>query len=153
MPEKGWWPTNTSGLGDQAVSWDPQMNAPFLGGGSFLPMIRVLVGAPPNINGVRSEGSTSLFSIESISPNPLVAASTVSEIVFSLDEAGITSLDVFDIEGRKVKTLLNDDLGVGLHTIHWDGSDANGKFVSSGLYLCHLLQNGRSASMQLIVIR
>ena len=47
-------------------------------------------------------------------------------------------LIVCDLAGRLVKTLIADNLGVGLQTVTWDGSDRHGAQVASGVYFLRL---------------
>jgi len=64
-------------------------------------------------------------------PNPFNPQTTVQ---FSLPESGIARLDVYDTNGRRVRTLLEGFLGAGVHTVDWDGKDDSGSELSSGLY-------------------
>jgi hypothetical protein len=45
---------------------------------------------------------------------------------------------IFDVAGRRVKTIVDGDLPAGRTAAHWDGSDSNGKAVGSGVYLARL---------------
>jgi hypothetical protein len=47
-------------------------------------------------------------------------------------------VDVFDVGGRRVRTLAADRLGVGAHTIDWDGRDGRGTRVAPGVYVVQL---------------
>ena len=44
-------------------------------------------------------------------------------------------IKIYDILGREVKTLLNEQTEAGYHTVYWNGKDDSGKEVSSGIYL------------------
>lgn len=68
-------------------------------------------------------------------PNPF-NPSTV--IPFSLPRAGFTSMKVFNIVGQEVATLLSGYLPAGAFRVTWDGTDANGEAVSSGMYFYRL---------------
>jgi hypothetical protein len=65
-------------------------------------------------------------------PNPFNPSTS---IVFSLAETGHASLNVYDISGRLVSTLLNGTLEGGVHDIVWNGTDMNGNVVSAGVYI------------------
>lgn len=56
------------------------------------------------------------------------------EITFGLPKKERVSIDIFDIAGRKRKTLLHRILAPGIYVIRWDGRDAVGRKVSSGIY-------------------
>jgi hypothetical protein len=68
-------------------------------------------------------------------PNPFTAGTTFR---FALDEAGTAEVAVFDLAGRRVRTLEAGYRGVGEHEIAWDGRDANGNRVSAGVYFYRL---------------
>jgi len=74
-------------------------------------------------------------------PNPFNPATSV---VFNLPEAGRTKLALYDLRGRQVRSLLDEDLGVGPHTVPWDGRDDQGRSLASGVYFGKLtLPGGR----------
>jgi len=68
-------------------------------------------------------------------PNPFNPETTIS---FNLPKTSEIQLEIYNIKGQKVKTLINDSLYPGNHSITWNGKDAAGKIVGSGLYLYKL---------------
>jgi len=64
-------------------------------------------------------------------PNPF---NPETSIKFALKEAGNVRIDVFNIKGQHVKTLINEHLEAAHHSVVWDGKDTNGVNVSSGVY-------------------
>jgi len=48
------------------------------------------------------------------------------------------TLAVYDINGRLVRTLVGQPLGAGSHAVVWDGKDAMGRAVASGVYVYRL---------------
>ncbi len=71
-------------------------------------------------------------------PNPF---NPTTNIKFNLKNDSKVSLVIYNIRGQKVRTLVNDNLQAGSHSIVWDGRDESGKSVSSGVYF-----NGFDAS-------
>ena len=71
-------------------------------------------------------------------PNPFNPS---TEIFFHLSEPGMVQLEVFDIRGQRVKTLVNEYLVDGDHRAIWDGRDQAGQQMASGTYL-YRLQSG-----------
>lgn len=63
-------------------------------------------------------------------PNPFNPSTTLS---FSLPSEMVCKLEIYNIRGQKVKTLLNESLQSGRHSIVWDGKNAHGRSVSSGV--------------------
>ncbi|MBN1999696.1 hypothetical protein JW935_19230, partial [candidate division KSB1 bacterium] len=51
---------------------------------------------------------------------------------------------IYNINGRKVKTLVNRTLDSGTHDISWRSRDDNGNVVSSGMYFCKIQVRGQS---------
>ena len=91
-----------------------------------------------------------VFSLEQNYPNPFNPSTTIS---FSLPNKAFVNLNVFDLLGRQVKTLINGELSAGLHCIIWDGRDEAGSDVSSGIYLYKLASSGASDARRMTLIR
>ncbi len=72
-----------------------------------------------------------------IYPNPF---NPDTNIAFNVKKAGKVELSLYNIRGQKINTLVNDDMQPGNHTITWNGKDANGKGVASGVYFARLKQ-------------
>ena len=68
-------------------------------------------------------------------PNPFNPETTIS---FDLPESGEIKLEIFNIKGQKVITLISDQLSAGEHSITWNGKDSNNKRVGSGIYFYKL---------------
>ncbi|MCB0261289.1 MAG: T9SS type A sorting domain-containing protein, partial [Calditrichaeota bacterium] len=49
-------------------------------------------------------------------------------------EKALVTLEIYDITGRKIQTLLNDEQEPGVYTVSWDGTNQFGEKVSSGIY-------------------
>ena len=52
-------------------------------------------------------------------------------------------LDVFDVQGRRVRTMLDEDVAPGVRTLTWDGRAPNGSAVPAGIYFVRLKGGGR----------
>ncbi len=75
------------------------------------------------------------YRLDQNQPNPF---NPFTQISFNLPEASGVILDVFNITGQKVATLINADLTAGIHHVGWDGADNNGQPVTSGIYFYRL---------------
>ena len=51
------------------------------------------------------------------------------------------TLRVYDLVGRRVRTLVNDDVKPGYYTTKWDGKDEQGKKIANGVYFIRLEVN------------
>ncbi|RMI09492.1 MAG: T9SS C-terminal target domain-containing protein [Calditrichaeota bacterium] len=78
------------------------------------------------------------FRLEQNYPNPFNPSTTIA---FSLPHASRITLQVFDITGRKIRTLMSGQLPAGTHQVEWDGRDDAGQLVGSGVYF-YQLQTG-----------
>ena len=72
-------------------------------------------------------------------PNPFNPTTTISfsvaqNAMSGSDGSSFVNLEVFNIKGQKVKTLVDKILPTGKHSIVWNGTDESGKNVSSGIY-------------------
>ena len=82
-------------------------------------------------------------------PNP--AWSRVN-VTFELARPGPVRLDIVDVQGRRVCTLVNAIQGAGPHSVTWDGL-SGGVQVSSGLYWLVGNHDGKKVSRKLVLIR
>jgi len=64
-------------------------------------------------------------------PNPFNPETTIR---FSIKEPSHVKLEIFNIKGQKVRTLIDDGLEAKYHTVVWDGCDDSRKPVASGIY-------------------
>lgn len=78
-------------------------------------------------------------------PNPFNPETKIS---FNLLESGSIKLEIFNIKGQIIKTLVNNELIKGSHSFIWNGDDESNKPVSSGVYLYKLNVNGKTEIMK-----
>lgn len=101
-----------------------------------------------NVTGTTDVGGGALaFGLRSVAPNP---ASGPARISFTLPSEGAVKLQVFGLQGERVRTLASGTWGAGLHTITWDGLDENGHSVRPGTYFVRLEGFGQSAVQRLV---
>ncbi len=82
-------------------------------------------------------------------PNPFNPTTTIS---FSITQTSpFVTLEIFNIKGQKVKTLINDKLDEGSHQVVWDGTNENNQSVSSGIYF-YKLQTGKYSAVKKMVM-
>ena len=70
-----------------------------------------------------------------------------------ISSAGRVRIEVYDVLGRRVRSLLNRDLPVGSHRLTWDGMDDNGPRVASGVYFYRIHTPERSLVRRVVVVR
>ena len=88
-------------------------------------------------------------------PNPF---NPVTVIPFELHGSNFydVKLEIYNVLGQKVRTLLNDRIPAGNHEVHWDGSNDAGNSVASGMYVYrlrvsnHLIDGKTSGEIQVL---
>ncbi|MBW6516024.1 MAG: T9SS type A sorting domain-containing protein [Candidatus Cloacimonetes bacterium] len=83
-------------------------------------------------------------------PNPFNPETVIE---FSLPNRSFVTLDVYNILGQKVKTLVDRELDFGLHRFVWNGTDHSGKSVGSGVYLYRLSTPDETEVRRMILIK
>lgn len=83
-------------------------------------------------------------------PNPFNPATVIS---YTLEKSGLVELEIFNLLGVKIKTLVSGQQGAGLHQESWDGKDKSGRAVSSGLYLYRLRLEKASLTKKMMLVR
>jgi len=81
-------------------------------------------------------------------PNPFNPSTVID---FALPEAADVSLNVFDANGRLVRSLARARMNAGPHSARWDGRDAEGDAVASGVYF-YRLQSGETTITRKMVL-
>ncbi|MBN1504169.1 MAG: T9SS type A sorting domain-containing protein, partial [Candidatus Eisenbacteria bacterium] len=88
------------------------------------------------------------FFVRQSYPNPFNPSAT---IVFGLPHDGRVTVEICDVVGRNVVTLLDAARGAGYHSAVWFGGDSAGNQVASGVYFCRV-RFGEQASVQKLIL-
>ena len=83
-------------------------------------------------------------------PNPFNPSTRIS---YALPRDGKLTLVIYDLLGREVTTLVNAEQPAGFHTVQWDGRNAAGVNVSSGIYLCRFKAGAFSDVKKMIYMK
>ena len=73
-----------------------------------------------------------IFALHQNYPNPF---NPVTTLRYDLPENGYVNITIYDMLGRKVKTLINQTQDAGYRSVIWDATNDYGKPVSAGIYL------------------
>ena len=84
------------------------------------------------------------------SPNPFGMATRFD---YRLQNAGHVRIALYDIRGREVRVLVDEDQGAGDHTATWDGKGRGTTPLASGLYICRMVANGVTISRRVTMAR
>ena len=83
-------------------------------------------------------------------PNPFTAA---TRLRFALSAAQRVSIEVYDVTGRRVAVLADQDYTPGEHSVTWNGADNRGERLASGLYFITAETGGRTAVRKVILLQ
>jgi len=124
----------TDGLPLGDLNWFPEYLDEYYSGVKAVPAAKVL----------------SEFTLQQNYPNPFNPS---THITFNLKKNGHVSLTIYNMLGQKISTLLDQPLNAGMHQTHWDGKDANGTFLSSGIYYYKLETQSQQATRKMLLIK
>ena len=83
-------------------------------------------------------------------PNPFNPETTIN---FYVAKNGEVIIDVYDLKGRKVKTLVENTYNKGSHSVVWNGKNEQGNDVASGVYLYRMRNGGFSSTRKMILLK
>jgi hypothetical protein len=84
------------------------------------------------------------------SPNPFARQTTIS---YQLPKAGNVSINIYNVTGQLVKTLVSGRQGPGTYTVIWNGDDNSGAKVSNGVYVYKLETLNGMSIKKMVVLR
>ncbi len=100
-------------------------------------------GGGPAATGIRTH-------LQAPAPNPFNPRTTLR---FGLAETGPVDLAIYDVGGRRVRTLVDGDLDAGEHELTWDGTDDLGRELSAGVYWMKLQAGGFDHAARVVRLR
>jgi len=110
-----------------------------------------LIGTLKSGSVADQEGATpGAYELHQNVPNPFNAETLIS---FSLPEPSHARLEIYNILGQKIVTLLDDNLGAGAHRVHWDGRNSSGNEVSSGIYFYRLTADSYKQAKRMLLLK
>ena len=83
-------------------------------------------------------------------PNPFNSSTIIK---YHLPTAGHVKINIYDIHGRFIKALLNEPQTAGVKSIKWDGSNSEGKMVSSGTYFYQIKYLDNDIIKQMLFVK
>jgi hypothetical protein len=128
------------GAGGAIVTWYDRRNSP---DADIYAQRIPLISAPSSVP------ETAMLSLRNF-PNPFNPRTTIS---FDLPTAGAVRMEIFDMAGRLVRTLVDSDMSAGSHDVVWDGLDASGRGLGSGSYVARLAFGGKVEVVRMGLIR
>ena len=83
-------------------------------------------------------------------PNPFNPSTLIRYIIA---QAGPAQVDIYDVSGRRISTLVNEWQGTGMQSVYWKGMDGNGVSVASGVYFVRLKSHGELRCRKIILLK
>jgi hypothetical protein len=112
------------------------------------------VGNAPDIGAYEygaDAGITTPFNLQPNYPNPFNITTTIPYVI---KEHSYIKLAIYDLIGREIKVLTEGYLLSGNYREEWDGTDKEGKRVSSGTYFCQISgRNGKASARKMIFLK
>jgi hypothetical protein len=97
----------------------------------FLPTCDSVSGVKWIEGATDGENRPNTFFVSQNYPNPF---NPQTNFKFSLPQASHVKIDIFNILGQRIKTLVDEDMKAGVYLVDWDGKDEKGVEISSGVY-------------------
>lgn len=110
----------------------------------------ILIGSEKFVSGEISNSLPDQFSLSQNYPNPFNPATNID---FALPHSGLVKLDIFNILGQTVATLVNREMDAGQYSIRWEGSDNGGRPVASGIYFYRLSSGTFSRTIRMVLLK
>lgn len=83
-------------------------------------------------------------------PNPFNPGTTIS---YSIADHEIVEIDIFNISGEHIVSLVNENKQPGFYQVYWDGKDWNKNKVSSGIYIYRLIAGRLTISKKMMLLK
>jgi hypothetical protein len=83
-------------------------------------------------------------------PNPF---NPDTDISFTLPERTYVTLTIYNVVGKKVRTLVSGEMDGGTHFVRWNGTDENGSRVASGIYFYRLKTQVFDQTMKMVLMK
>ncbi len=90
------------------------------------------------------------FELDQNHPNPF---NPTTDISFTIPEPQRVLLQVYNVRGQLVRTLIDADMSAGSHSVQWDSRDEEGQQVSSGVYFYRLTAGDMTATKKMTLVK
>jgi hypothetical protein len=90
------------------------------------------------------------YALEQNYPNPFNPTTMIN---YSIPNNAFVVLKIFDMLGREIKTLVNNQMSAGKYSVAWKGEDNNGNKVTSGVYIFRISAGNFSAARKMVVLK
>jgi hypothetical protein len=96
------------------------------------------------------KGVPDKYELSAVYPNPFNPATTIT---YSVAQRSRVVIEIYDVLGRKVNTLLDEVKTGGRYSLKWDGKNISGQTLSSGIYFARMQAGGVISSRKMILLK
>ncbi len=137
-------PVSLKELQRNAAIYEYQLNRnPYIDHPEYVNLVFGEITAAPEI-------SSLAYHLSQCAPNPFNPATVIR---FSIPQQSEVEIDIYDVSGRLVKTLVHDRYSAGEHQTIWKGKDARGNAVASGVYFYSMHAGTFTSSHKMLLAR
>jgi hypothetical protein len=111
--------------------------------------VRLVVGDPELVEEA-AETLPQPFALLPNYPNPFNPA---TRLVFTTPRSGVVTVELYDVAGRLVRTLVDEVRPAGRHEVLWNGVDDSGRALSSGVYFARMRADGFEQTRKMTLVR
>ena len=148
------WPTEPDGSGKTLELVNPQLDNSLA---ESWASSNVQYGTPGYVNSAYSSLSSDTdvllpaeFAMYQNYPNPF---NPITSIKYDLPKDAHTVMEVFDIMGKHVKTLIDENQTAGFKTVKWDATNSNGNNVAAGMYIYQIKSGSYNETKKMILLK
>ena len=111
---------------------------------------RVVVEIATDVEEREGDGLPTSFVLSQNYPNPFNPATVIE---FSLPAAAHANLIIYNVLGREVATLVNENLPAGSYSVEWNGQEDSGSSAASGIYFYRLEAGDFGSTMKMVLVK
>jgi len=121
-------------------------------GAGRLDCYEAFIATPVGVGESKETVYPGVFSLSKIAPNPFYNGTFISYQI--PDGRSVqTVIEVYDITGKSVKTLINSQHDPGWHSVYWDGRDGLDRRVASGIYFMRFMAGNYTRTGKMLLLR
>ncbi len=91
-----------------------------------------------------------IFELYQNYPNPFNPKTVIQ---YDVTKASRGTIEIFNLPGQKVRTLVNQEQPAGRYRVTWDARNDNGELVTAGLYICRMKTKEFVKSLSLVLVK
>jgi hypothetical protein len=113
-------------------------------------VVRLIARARPGLVAVERGETPFADRLLPVRPNPVAGRAVLG---FDLARSGTVALELYDVNGRRVKSIERATLDPGRYTFEWNGADDRGSPLPAGVYILRFSAPGLTASQRVALVR